>query len=109
MIEPAFSTYLKATYQYAFGITCQPIWSLTDAQQVQKKLADIRDRTKPKVVNTGWRYGQPPVAQGQSGFDPLAQGPGGLDLSQHRLTTYFCTLLPWDGTPWSERRRYANR
>ena len=98
VIEPAFSTYLKATYQYGFGITCQPIWSLGDAQQVQKKLADIRDRTKTKVVNTGWRYGQPPVTQGQSGFDPLAQGPGGLDLSQHRLTTYFCTLVAPGGT-----------
>jgi hypothetical protein len=65
---------------------------------VQKKLTDIRDRTKPKVVNTGWRYGQPPLTQGQSGFDPLAAGLGGLDLSQHRLTTYFCTLVAPGGT-----------
>ena len=98
VIEPAFSAYLKATYQYAYGITCQPIWTIADAQTVQKKLTDIRDSAKPKVVDTGWRYGQPAVGPGQSGFDPLAQGPGGLDLSQHRLTTYFCVFVAPGGT-----------
>ena len=98
VIEPAFSAYLKATYQYAYEITCQPIWTIADAQTVQKKLADLRDRGKPKVVDTGWRYGQPAVGPGQSGFDPLAQGPGGLDLSQHRLTTYFCVFVAPGGT-----------
>jgi hypothetical protein len=98
VFEPAFSAYLKATYQYTGGITCQPIWSIAGAQQAQKKLADLRDRGKPKVVDTGWRYGEPSLAQGQSGFDPLAQGPGGLDLSQHRLTTYYCTLDVSGGT-----------
>jgi hypothetical protein len=78
---------------------------MADAQQVQKKLADLRDRGKPKVVDTGWRYGQPPLAQGQSGFDPLAQGPGGLDLSQHRLTTYFCTQT---GTAATSDPIYSN-
>jgi hypothetical protein len=98
VLEPAFSAYLKATYQYTGGITCQPVWSIAGAQQAQKKLADLRDRGKPKVVDTGWRYGEPSLAQGQSDFDPLAQGPGGLDLSQHRLTTYFCTLTALGGT-----------
>lgn len=98
VLEPAFSAYLKATYQAMVGITCQPIWSITDAQSVQKKLTDQRDRGKLKVVNTGWRYQQSAVTQGQDGFDPLATGPGGLDLSQHRLTTYFCTLIAAGGT-----------
>ena len=47
----------------------------------------------------------PPLAAGQSGFDPLAQGPGGLDLSQHRLTTYFCTLT---GTAATSDPVYSN-
>jgi hypothetical protein len=99
VIEPAFSAYLKATYQYpSAGITCQPIWSIKDAQAAQKKIADDRDRAKLKMIDTGWRYGQAPVAQGQSGFDPLALGRGGLDLSQHRLTTYFCSLTAAGGT-----------
>jgi len=99
VLEPAFSAYLKATYQYpSAGITCQPIWTISDAQQAQKKIASDRDTAKLKMVNTGWRYGQPPLAPGQSGFDPLSQGPGGLDLSQHRLTTYFCTLVAPGGT-----------
>lgn len=98
-IEPAFSAYLKATYNYpSAGITCQPIWTISDAQTAQKKIASGRDTAKLKMVNTGWRYGQPPLTPGQSGFDPLAQGSGGLDLSQHRLTTYFCTLLAPGGT-----------
>ncbi len=105
VFEPAFSAYLKASYQYTGGITCQPIWSIADAQAVQKKLADLRDSVKPKVVDTGWRYGQGPLAQGQSGFDPLAVGPGGLDLSQHRLTTYFCTLA---GTAATSDPVYSN-
>ena len=99
VIEPAFSAYLKATYQYpSAGITCQPIWSIEDAKQAQKKISADRDRAKLKIVNTGWRYGQTPVAQGQSGFDPLALGRGGLDLSQGRLTTYFCSLTSPGGT-----------
>lgn len=99
VLEPAFSNYLKATYHYpSAGITCQPIWSISDAQQAQKKIAGDRDRAKLKMIDTGWRYGQPPVAQGQNGFDPLALGPGGLDLSQHRLTTYFCSLTAPGGT-----------
>jgi len=93
VIEPAFSAYLKATYQYpSAGITCQPIWSITDAQQAQKKIASGRDTAKLNMVNTGWRYGQTPLVAGQNGFDPLSTGPGGLDLSQHRQTTYFCAL-----------------
>jgi hypothetical protein len=99
VIEPAFSAYLKAAYHYpSAGITCQPIWSIADAQAAQKKIAGDRDRAKLKMIDTGWRYGQSPVAQGQSGFDPLALGPGGLDLSQHRLTTYFCSLTADGGT-----------
>ena len=98
VIEPAFSAYLNAKYHYMYGITCQPIWSITDAQQAQKKLVDIRDRGNPKVVDTGWRYGQPPLANGQRGFDPLAKGPGGIDLTQHRLTTYYCQLDVAGGT-----------
>ena len=103
MLEPAFSTYLKMTYQYASaGITCQPIWSISDAQAAQKKIAGDRDRAKLKMIDTGWRYGQPPLTQGQNGFDPLAQGPGGLDLSQHRLTTYFCSLTALGGTTMAQ-------
>ena len=99
VLEPAFSAYLKATYHYpSAGITCQPIWNIADAQAAQKKIAGDRDRAKLKMIDTGWRYGQPPLAQGQSGFDPLAQGRGGLDLSQHRLTTYFCSLTADGGT-----------
>jgi hypothetical protein len=99
VLEPAFSAYLKATYHYpSAGITCQPIWTIADAQAAQKKIADDRDRAKLKMIDTGWRYGQPPLAQGQSGFDPLTLGRGGLDLSQHRLTTYFCSLTADGGT-----------
>lgn len=98
VLEPAFAEYLKATYQARLQVTCQPIWSIADARTVQKKIADDRDRAKLKMVDTGWRYGQPPLAPGQSGFDPLAQGASGLDLSQHRLTTYFCSLTADGGT-----------
>jgi hypothetical protein len=99
VIEPAFSEYLKTTYYYpSAGITCQPIWSIADAKAAQKKISDDRDRAKLKIVDTGWRYGQAPVAEGQSGFDPLTVGRGGLDLSQHRLTTYFCSLTAPGGT-----------
>ena len=102
-IEPAFSAYLKATYQYAnAAITCQPIWSITDAQTAQKKIASDRDTAKLKMVDTGWRYGQPPVTQGADGFDPLTQGRGGLDLSQHRLTTYYCSLTVPGGTTMTQ-------
>jgi hypothetical protein len=99
VIEPAFSAYLKTTYYYpSAGITCQPIWSIADAQTAQKKIIGDRDRAKLKMVNTGWRYGQSPVTQGQSGFDPLTLGRGGLDLTQHRLTTYFCSFTAPGGT-----------
>ena len=99
VIEPAFSAYLKATYHYPnAGITCQPIWSIADAQTAQKKIIGDRDRAKLKMIDTGWRYDQSPVAQGQSGFDPLTLGQGGLDLTQHRLTTYFCSFTADGGT-----------
>ena len=99
VLEPAFSAYLKATYHYpSAGITCQPIWSIADAQTAQKKIIGDRDRAKLKMIDTGWRYGQTPVAQGQSGFDPLTLGRGGLDLTQHRLTTYFCSFTAPGGT-----------
>jgi len=99
VLEPAFSAYLKATYHYpSAGITCQPIWSIDDAQQAQKKIAGDRDRAKLKMIDTGWRYGQSPLVEGQGGFDPLALGRGGIDLSQHRLTTYFCSLTAPGGT-----------
>jgi hypothetical protein len=107
VLEPAFSAYLKATYQYpGAGITCQPIWSVEDAQAAQKKIASGRDTAKLKIVDTGWRYGQPPLAQGQSGFDPLALGRGGLDLTQHRLTTYYCTLTADGGTTMVQPQPY---
>jgi hypothetical protein len=94
----AFEEYLKTAYQYPGAhATCQPIWSVADARAVQKKLATDH-APNLKMVDTGWRYGQPPLAQGQSGFDPLKQGPEGLDLSQHRLTTYYCSLLAPGGT-----------
>jgi hypothetical protein len=99
-LAPAFVDYLKATYQVRLEATCVSFWSTSEARTRQKQLADDRDRIKLKMVNTGWRLGQPPLAQGQSGFDPLAQGPGGLDLSQHRLTTYFCSLMGPDGTDY---------
>jgi hypothetical protein len=103
VIEPAFSAYLKTAKSYpSAAITCQPIWSISDAQAVQKKIASGRDSAKLTIVDTGWRYGQPPLAPGQSGFDPLAQGPGGLDLSQHRLTTYFCSLTAPGGTTMAQ-------
>ncbi len=99
VIEPAFSTYLKTAYHYpSAGITCQPIWTIADAQGAQKKIIGDRDRAKLKIIDTGWRYGQSPVTQGQSGFDPLTLGRGGLDLTQHRLTTYFCSLTANGGT-----------
>lgn len=109
VLEPAFSAYLKATYRYpSAGITCQPIWSIADAQAAQKKIADDRDRAKLKMIDTGWRYGQTPVAQGQGGFDPLTLGRGGLDLSQHRLTTYFCSLTAPGGTTMAVDTRKPN-
>jgi len=97
----AFTDYLKATYQASLNVTCQPIWSVADARAAQKKIASDHN-PKVKLVDTGWRYGQPPLAQGQSGFDPLAQGPGGLDLARHRLTTYFCSLIAMGGTTMAQ-------
>jgi hypothetical protein len=103
VLEPAFSAYLKSTYNYSSaGITCQPIWTIREAKTVQEKISNDPDVAKLKMIDTGWRYGQPPLAQGQSGFDPLAQGTGGLDLAQHRLTTYYCTLLAAGGTSWGQ-------
>ena len=100
-LAAAFTAYLKATYQARLNVTCQSIWSTADAQSVQKKIASDHSPTV-KLVDTGWRYGQPPLAQGQSGFDPLAQGPAGLDLAQHRLTTYFCSLIAKGGTTMAQ-------
>lgn len=95
VIEPAFSQYLKATYQLpSAGIRCISIWTIADAQAAQKSIAG--GHGKMTLVDTGWRYGQSPLTQGQSGFDPLAQG--GIDLTQHRLTTYFCSLTAPGGT-----------
>jgi len=97
-LDIGFAAYLKATYQYPGArVTCQPIWSVADAKAVQKKIATDH-APNVTLIDTGWRYGQQPVAQGQSGFDPITQGPGGLDLSQHRLTTYYCKLLAPGGT-----------
>ncbi len=102
VLEPAFSAYLKATYQYGAGIQCIPIWTIVGAQQAQASIAGIHGEAK--LIDTGWRYGQPPLAPGQSGFDPLA--PGGIDLSQHRQTTYFCTLQAAGGTTWAAPNPY---
>lgn len=107
VLEPAFSTYLKTAYHYPSArITCQPIWSVTDAQTAQKKIIQDRDTAKLNVVDTGWRYAQAPVTQGQAGFDPLTAGPGGLDLTQLRLTTYVCTLDVPGGTTIVEPQPY---
>lgn len=100
-IGEAFAEYLKATYHARLQVTCQPIWSIADAQAAQKKIASDHS-PKVRLIDTGWRYGQPPLARGQSGFDPLALGPGGLDLSQHRLTTYFCSLIAPGGTTMAQ-------
>lgn len=96
-LQTAFAEYLKAADHAKLNVTCQPIWSVADAQTAQKKIASDHS-PKVKLVDTGWRYGQPPLAQGQNGFDPLAVGPGGLDLSQHRLTRYFCRISAPGGT-----------
>ena len=102
-LEPAFAAYLKTTYQYqSAAITCQPIWSISDAQTAQKKIASDRDTAKLKIVDTGWRYGQPPVGPGGDGFDPLTLGKSGLDLSQHHLTTYYCSLTAPGGTSMAQ-------
>jgi hypothetical protein len=85
----AFSNYLQATYHYSMGVKCLPMFTTADVGDAQKQLAGFA--AKLKAIDTGWRLGQPPLSQGQSGFNPLAQGPGGIDLSQHRLTTYFCS------------------
>lgn len=102
-LEPAYSAYLKATYHFSPpGVTCHPLWTIADARAAQKDIAGGHGGTaKLKRINTGWRYGQSPLAQGQSGFDPSVQGPGGLDLSQHRLTTYYCSLTAPGGSTMS--------
>lgn len=105
VLEPAFVQYLKATYNATLQVVCEPIWTVADARNEQKRLAGDRALAGMKMVNTGWRYRQSPVAQGQSGFDPLALGPGGLDLSQHRLTTYFCSLIVPGGTTMAQTDR----
>ena len=92
----AFSNYLQAAYQYSRGVKCLPMFTTTGVGDAQKQLAGFAAQLKP--IDTGWRLGQPPLAQGQSGYDPLAQGPGGIDLTQHRLTTYFCSLTAPGGT-----------
>jgi hypothetical protein len=92
----AFSNYLKATYQYSMGVKCVPMFTTAGVGDAQKQLAGFAAQLKP--IDTGWRLGQPPVTQGQSGFNPIAQGPGGIDLSQHRLATYMCTLDIAGGT-----------
>lgn len=98
-LEPAFADYLKSTYNYPrAGITCQSIWTIKDAQAAQKSILTRYSDPRLKRIDTGWRYGQPPLTQGQSGFDPLAQRPSGPDLSQHRLTTYFCSFTAPGGT-----------
>ena len=86
----AFSNYLKATYNDALGVKCLPMFTTDGVRDAQKQLAGFA--TKLKAIDTGWGLSQPARAQGQSGFDPLATGPGGVDLTQHRLTTYMCTL-----------------
>jgi hypothetical protein len=92
----AFSNYLQAAYRYSMGVKCLPMFTIAGVGDAQKQLAGFAAQLKP--IDTGWRPGQPAVAQGQSGFDPLAQGPGGIDLTQHRLTTYFCSLTAMGGT-----------
>ena len=92
----AFSNYLKATFHDDMGVKCLPMFTTADVRSAQKQLSGFAAQLKP--IDTGWRLGQPPLTAGQSGFDPLAQGPGGIDLSQHRLTTYFCALTAPGGT-----------
>jgi len=91
-----FASYLKATYQYSMGVKCLPMFTTADVGNAQKQLAGFAAQLKP--IDTGWRPGQPPLTQGQRGFNPIAQGPGGIDLSQHRLATYFCMLDVAGGT-----------
>ena len=100
-VGPPFADYLKATYHARLNVTCQDIWTVADAREAQKKIASDHG-PKVKLVDTGWRYGQSPLAQGQKGFDPLAPGAGGLDLTQHRLTTYFCALSAKGGTAMAQ-------
>jgi len=85
VLEPAFSTYLQATYHTTAGITCRQLWTVADGQALQKEVAGYR--AKLKVIDTGWRYGQPALGQGQNG----------PDLPQHRVTTYYCTWIAAGG------------
>lgn len=90
-VAPAFSDYLHRP-----GANCVQLWTLASARQMQQSFAnDPHDpaTAKRKFVDTGWRYGQPALGSGQSGFNPLGQGSDGLDLSQHRSTTYFCQSM----------------
>jgi hypothetical protein len=93
-----FAAYMAAHQYRGASITCLPIWTVDDARNAQKDIVAANHAPNLKRIDTGWRYNQPPVAQGQSGFDPLTQGPGGIDLTQHRLTTYYCKLLAPGGT-----------
>jgi hypothetical protein len=102
----AFSNYLQAAYHYSMGVKCLPMFTIVDVGAAQKQLAGFAAQLKP--IDTGWRPGQPAVAQGQSGFDPLAQGPGGIDLTQHRLTTYFCSLTAMGGTTMAVDQHQPN-
>jgi hypothetical protein len=102
----AFSNYLQAAYHYSMGVKCLPMFTIAGVGAAQKQLAGFAAQLKP--IDTGWRPGQPAVAQGQSGFDPLAQGPGGIDLTQHRLTTYFCSLTAMGGTTMAVDQHQPN-
>jgi len=101
-----FASYLQAAYHYSMGVKCLPMFTIADVGAAQKQLAGFAAQLKP--IDTGWRPGQPAVAQGQSGFDPLAQGPGGIDLTQHRLTTYFCLLTAMGGTTMAVDQHQPN-
>ena len=103
---PAFSKYLQATYHYSYGVKCLPIFTTTDVRNAQKQLSSFAAQLKP--IDTGWRLGQPAAGRGQSGFDPLSQGPGGIDLTQHRLTTYFCSLTAMGGTTMAVDQHQPN-
>jgi hypothetical protein len=101
-----FANYLQATYHYSMGVKCVPMFTTSDVVAAQKQLASFAAHLKP--IETGWRPGQPPLAPGQSGFDPVTQGAGGIDLSQHRLTTYFCSLTAAGGSTMAVDQHQPN-